>query len=403
MNPAAASKDHLARVVVGRPTSLLAPDVESHHDAVAEQVTGRRVLVVGGAGSIGSATVAALAPFAPAQLHVADIDENGLTELVRDLRSRDAIADGCDFRTTPVDAGSPTMLRLLRENGGYDVVLNFAAVKHVRSEKDVLSLLHMLEVNVRMPRQLLEWVAGADRYFAVSTDKAANPVNLMGATKRTMEHVILDEDLGPQVTSARFANVAFSQGSLLEGWLTRLSKGQPWAAPQGTRRYFVTPEESGQLCLLASTVGPAGQLVIPSLDPRTELRDLVEVAHQVMAELGLTPLVVDTEEEARAAMGTRSPDQWPLLVTALDTAGEKEFEEFASDVDVVSDIGFQHLRAVEPPRAPREDLQDVLAEVRLLLEDADRPTDLDAVRALVARLVPELRHRASTLSLDSRM
>lgn len=398
-----ASTDRLAQVVVRRQQPLFAADLQTHHEAVAAQVTGRKVLVVGGAGSIGSATVAQLAAFAPAQLHVADVDENGLTELVRDLRSRDAIAPDTDFRTTPVDAGSPTMLRVLRENAGYDLVLNFAAVKHVRSEKDVFGLLRMLEVNVRMPRQLLEWVAGADRYFAVSTDKAANPVNLMGATKRAMEHVIFDEPLGPQVTSARFANVAFSQGSLLEGWLARLGKGQPWAAPQHTRRYFVTPEESGQLCLLASTLGPAGRLLIPDLDPRTELRDLVEVAQDVLGELGLSPLVVHTEADARQAMRQRGPGQWPLLVTSLDTAGEKEYEEFAGDGDQVSDVGFAALRAVEAPRAAPAEIQDVLSQVRVLLQDADTPADVDAVKALVARLVPELRHRASNQGLDSRM
>jgi len=220
-----ATVSELAAATVRRQKSLFEADCASHADEVASLVQGRRVLVVGGAGSIGSATAAQLAGFSPAQLHIVDTDENGLTELVRDLRSQGIVSDRTDLRTTPLDAGSPTMLRLLQDNRGYDLVLNFAAVKHVRSEKDLLSLLRMLDVNLRITRRLLENVAAtSERYFAVSTDKAANPVNLMGASKRAMEHLVLDEDLDIEVTSARFANVAFSQGSLLDGWLRRLAK-----------------------------------------------------------------------------------------------------------------------------------------------------------------------------------
>lgn len=394
----------LAAATVRRETPLFDADCASHTATVTSRVQGKRVLVVGGAGSIGSATAAQLARFSPAQLHIVDTDENGLTELVRDLRSQGIVSDRTELRTTPLDAGSPTMLRLLQDNRGYDLVLNFAAVKHVRSEKDLLSLLRMLDVNLRVTRRLLENVAStAERYFAVSTDKAANPVNLMGASKRAMEHLILDEDLGTEVTSARFANVAFSQGSLLDGWLRRLAKRQPWAVPSGTKRFFVTLEEAGQLCLLASTTGPAGQVIIPDLNPATELRDLVEVAQDVLGVLGLSPDFHDDEESARQAARSPRPGTWPVLVTSLNTAGEKDYEEFVAAGDIVHDAGFVALKALAVPAADTALLHATLAEVEALLTDPNHPVDVATITDLIARVVPELNHRESTLTLDTRM
>jgi FlaA1/EpsC-like NDP-sugar epimerase len=399
-----ATVSELAAATVRRQKSLFEADCASHADEVASLVQGRRVLVVGGAGSIGSATAAQLAGFSPAQLHIVDTDENGLTELVRDLRSQGIVSDRTDLRTTPLDAGSPTMLRLLQDNRGYDLVLNFAAVKHVRSEKDLLSLLRMLDVNLRITRRLLENVAAtSERYFAVSTDKAANPVNLMGASKRAMEHLVLDEDLDIEVTSARFANVAFSQGSLLDGWLRRLAKRQPWAVPAGARRFFVTLEEAGQLCLLAATAAPAGKVIIPDLNPATELRDLVEVAHDVLGVLGLRPELHDDEGSARRAALSPRPGTWPVLITRLDTAGEKEYEEFVAPGDVVHDAGFVALKALAVPVADKELLRTTLAELEAVLADPNLPVDVAAITDLLARIVPELAHRESTLTLDARM
>ncbi len=399
-----ATPSDLAAAAVRRQGSLFDTDCATHADAVTARVQGKRVLVVGGAGSIGSATTAQLARFSPAQLHIVDTDENGLTELVRDLRSQGIVSDRTELRTTPLDAGSPTMVRLLQDNHGYDLVLNFAAVKHVRSEKDLLSLLRMLDVNLRVTRRLLENVAGtSERYFAVSTDKAANPVNLMGASKRAMEHLVLDEDLGIEVTSARFANVAFSQGSLLDGWLRRLAKRQPWAVPAGVKRFFVTLEEAGQLCLLAATVTPAGKVVIPDLDPATEQRDLVEVTHDVLAVFGLRPDLHDDEDSARKAAQSPRPGTWPVLVTRLDTAGEKDHEEFVAAGDVVHDVGFAALKALTVPTADTAVLRATLAEVEAVLADPNQPVDVASITALIARIVPELDHKASTLTLDTRM
>ncbi len=396
--------EKLGRLVVGREDSFLSDDLARHQDALRDAVAGRRVLVVGGAGSIGSSTVRALLPYGPGLVHVVDPDENGLAELVRDLRSSGTVGDRTELRTTPLDAGSPTMRRLLADQPSYDLLLDFAAVKHVRSEKDVYSLLRMLDVNVRRPRRLLELVAPtAQRCFAVSTDKAANPVSLMGASKRAMEQVLLDPRVDTVVTTARFANVAFSQGSLLAGWLQRLAKGQPLAVPAETRRWFVTLEESGHLCLLAAVLGADRQVVVPDLDPGTELHDLLDVAERVMRSLGLEPVHCETEEQARALARSAAPGSWPLLVTRRDTAGEKEEEEFVGRDDVVHTGAFARLRGLTVPTASAAVLDDVLADVDRVLEDATVPVDAAALTALVSRLAPELRHAASGLSLDARM
>jgi FlaA1/EpsC-like NDP-sugar epimerase len=399
------SRSDLARLVAQRSDSMFAPDVAQSADGIAEAIEGRRVLVIGGAGSIGSATVGEIARYKPHQLHVVDVDENGLTELVRDLRSRGVPDSRTELRTTPLDFGGPVMRRLLEESGGYDVVLNFAAVKHVRSEKDVYSLLRMLEINVLYARRLLGWLAdrGVPRYFAVSTDKAANPVNLMGATKRAMELVMLDQRVPQVVTSARFANVAFSNGSLLDGWLRRLEKRQPWATPSATRRYFVTPEESGQLCLLAATRARDRRIVIPALNPERHLRDLFEVAQEVLDALGLTPIICDTEEQARSEMQRVGDSRrWPLLVTPLDTAGEKEFEEFAGTDDVVHDEGFRQVRTLSTSIPDASKIDELLARTAGFLQAGDRVTSRDIIDC-VRGVVPGLAHRESDKSLDARM
>ena len=399
------SRSALARLVTQRASSMFADDVAESTLAIADVVEGARILVIGGAGSIGAATVCELAAFRPGQLHVVDLDENGLAELVRDLRSRDALHTATRFRTTPLDFGGPIMRRLLGENEGYDLVLNFAAIKHVRSEKDVFSLLRMLEINVVAARRLIEWLSDlkVPRYFAVSTDKAANPVNIMGATKRAMELMMFDERLPLLVTSARFANVAFSNGSLLDGWLRRLEKRQPWAVPGSARRYFVSPQESGQLCLLAATAAPNRQVLIPDLDPAFHLRDLVEVAEQVLGFLGLEPIHCETEDEARSVMSAvGGSGRWPILITPLDTSGEKGFEEFAGAADVVHDSAFNRLKTLSTPPAPSDQIDRLLARAADLVSGDARFSSDDVIECIRA-VVPELAHNRSDKMLDARM
>jgi FlaA1/EpsC-like NDP-sugar epimerase len=214
---------------------------------------------------------------------------------------------------------------------------------------------------------------------------------------------VLDDDFGVEVTSARFANVAFSQGSLLDGWLRRLAKRQPWAVPAGARRFFVTLEEAGQLCLLAATAAPVGRVIIPDLDPATALRDLVEVAQDVLGVLGLRPDFHDDEDSARQAAQSPRPGTWPVLVTRLDTAGEKDYEEFVAPGDVIHDAGFVALKALAVPAADRMLLRTTMDEVETLLANPSHPVDVAAITALISRVVPELTHRESALTLDARM
>lgn len=398
------SREDLGRLVAQRPTSLFESDMKRHAAAVAEMVEGRRVLVVGGAGSIGSATVREVMRFAPRELHVVDVDENSLAELVRSLRSDGLVPPGTTVRLTPADFGSHLMHRLLRETEPYDLVLNFAALKHVRSEKDVYSMLRMLEVNVVAARRLLGWLMDRDvpRYFAVSTDKAANPVNVMGGTKRAMELVMLDQRVTQSVTSARFANVAFSNGSLLDGWLHRLEKRQPLSVPEATRRYFVTGEESGQLCLLAATVASDRTIVIPDFDPAIHLRDLVEVAEQTLGHLGLEPVWCTAEEEARALMPPIGSGWWPVLLTPLDTTGEKAFEEFAGTGDRVQSGQFARLKSLQTQQPSAAAIDEFLACADKLLL-TDKVVSSQDVVGCLRQLVPEFAHNRSEEGLDSRM
>ena len=282
----------LSRTITGRTTDLFTSDMDLRQKELSERIAGSRILIIGGAGSIGSATVHALSAFRPHALHVVDQNENGLAELVRDLRSSTVELPVSDFRTLPLDFGSPIMQRFLTDAEPYDFVLNFAANKHVRTEKDVYSVLQLFNTNVVKTAHFLRWLAennSARRFFCVSTDKAANPVNLMGASKRIMEHLVFSEEIistqNLEVTSARFANVAFSNGSLLESFLQRIQKRQPLAVPRNTRRYFVSLREAGQICLLAAICAPHGHIVIPKLDPKNDLQDLQSIAVKVLRAL----------------------------------------------------------------------------------------------------------------------
>ncbi len=352
----------LAEIGTGRYTSLFEEDVDRSREMIASRLDGRRVLVIGGAGSIGAATVHELTRFRLGSLHVVDQNENGLAELVRDLRSRPEGLEISDFQTWPVDFGSPIMHQLIRDQPAYDAVLNFAAIKHVRSEKDTCSLLQMLDTNVVKPARLLRWLESKGhnlRYFCVSTDKAANPVNLMGASKRAMEHIIFSgevaSDFRGDITSARFANVAFSDGSLLFSWLRRMEKRQPLAVPRDTRRFFVSLRESGQLCLLAAICAPDRHLLIPRLDAQHDLRSLEDVVISLLHRRGYEPHFYDTEAEAKARFeGDAAQGRYPVLRTALDTSGEKPYEEFIGNGESSAEIGMANLLAVNyralPPR-----------------------------------------------------
>lgn len=407
MTPAAPTVDALAAAVTGRADSLFAADLARHRTAVAAGIDGRRVLAIGGAGSIGGACIRELLRFAPAQLVLVDQDENALVEIVRDLRSGD-LPPRCELRTAPLDFGAPVMRQFLGEIAAPDVVLHFAANKHVRAERDRCSLLQMLDTNVLKTRRLCRWLAASGfggRFFAVSTDKAANPTNFLGASKRLMERCIFAPDALPHaiVTSARFANVAFSNGSLLHGFLRRLANGQPLAVPREARRWFVTQRESGQLCLLAATVAPARHVVIPRLPPRA-LVALTDVADLVVRAHGRTPSHHHDEASARAAAASDiAAGRHPVLLTPLDTGGEKTVEEFVGRGEAATDIACSALQAIAHHGTPADDVHAFLDELENELQ-RDRPRlDVPALARYVGDLLPEFAHAASERNLDQRM
>lgn len=399
-----------AFVATGRQDSLFLADLTAHHAQLEAQLNERRVLVIGGAGTIGSATIHELAKFSLAALHVVDQNENGLAELVRDIRSRGDGLYAHEFRVFPIDFGSAVMHRLLASQQPYDIVLNFAALKHVRSEKDAVSVLQMVDTNVLKPLGLLDTLRVGPsglRYFCVSTDKAANPVNLMGASKRLMEMVLFARAFGGlkvEITSARFANVAFSNGSLLESFALRMRKGQPLAVPEHTKRFFVSVEESGQICLLAAMLAPTRHLLIPRLNAAEHLVELESVARAVLEHAGLRPRIYRDEASAKAAVERDlSNHEYPLLLTPLDTSGEKAYEEFVGEKETVKEVGMEQLLAVSPTGPNERALFALVDELSGLAHDPALPVTKERLVELIQGVVPEFHHRETGRSLDQRM
>jgi FlaA1/EpsC-like NDP-sugar epimerase len=409
----------LDRDVVGRTRSFFADDLDACAAELTDAVANSRILVIGGAGSIGSNTLRTLMHFEPATVHVIDHNENGLAELVRGLRSAPDLPPIRDLLTLPFDYGAaPFRLWLESNTTAYDYVLNFAALKHVRSEKDPFSVLAMLETNVLhldALSRLLSARRSPDRVFSVSTDKAANPSSMMGATKRLMEHALFlptqPWDGDTRISSARFANVAFSNGSLLQSWQNRLAARQPLACPEETRRFFVSLEESGHLCTLAGLLGGDRALTVPALHPADHLVLLTDVVEKFLAFHGLTPYPTrDQAEAAGKVEELAATGRWPVLLTALDTAGEKPYEEFVGANETVSDSRFGTLREVgyAPPSDPSA-FGDLVTELRSLLTPGGGTRQVavtdELVKSMIARVEPSFAetHRASTKSLDQRM
>ncbi len=398
----------LERAVVDRERSLFETDLNTVSPAIGVAIRGCRVLVIGGGGSIGSATVRLLLDYRPGALHVVDLSENYLAELVRDLRSGGVVPEDTELRFEPIDFGSPVMARFLREMPPYHLVLNFAAAKHVRSEKDVCSILQMLDTNVVKQARFMRWLAlGArgGRYFAVSTDKAANPTSFMGATKRLMEDVLFNVTADDRwsTTSARFANVAYSNGSLLQSFLYRLERRQPLAAPESTRRYFIAHREAAELCLIAATALPGQHLAIPRLDPAAHLVEIEAVATRILAHFDYRPVVYRDELGARNDLPRlAAAGQWPLLLTPLDTAGEKPYEEFVGEGEQAIDVGLRSIAAIRYSPNPRVGA-NTIDEIEDLCRDWERPLRKNELIELAARALPTFRHAETGRSLDDRV
>jgi len=400
------SMSNLEKLVVGREEDLCAQDVSTRSREIRDRIEGARVLVIGGAGSIGATTLQLVVSYRPSAVDVVDLDENGLAEVVRDLRARSEELPVDEIRFLPLDYGSPLMHRLLTTARPYDLVLNFAAMKHVRSEKDELSLLQLLDTNLVKQRHFRDWLrqhGNSARYFAVSTDKAANPSSMMGASKRLMEDVIFDGLAGRNTTSARFANVAFSNGSLLQSWLIRLSKGQPMVAPRETRRYFVTLREAGEICLLAACCSPDQHVAIPRLDPAKHLRRLEDLASEVCAFFGFEPAVFADENEARYSVRRElARGRYPILLTRLDTSGEKPYEEFVAAGESVVEIEMHSLLAVRHT-APLYDLRELLDEIERLVTDSSPAVRKEDLVARFEAVLGHFRHVETGRNLDQRL
>lgn len=389
--------------VTGRRRSLLAGDLEANKAQLTALIQGKSVLVIGGAGTIGSSYIRAMLPFKPGKLVVADINENGLTELVRDCRSRTDLQLPKDFKSYPVNFGDRVFDKLFAHEGPFDIVANFAAHKHVRSEKDVFSIEAMLENNVVRAKHFLDKLLASppQHFFCVSTDKAANPVNIMGASKKLMEEVILAYSDELKITTARFANVAFSNGSLLAGFIERLMKQQPFSCPADVKRYFVSPAESGQICLLACMLGNSGEIIFPKLDPEKDLVYFKDIALQLLPRLGYEPYECASEEEARQMAASLQGNKYPVYFFESDTSGEKLYEEFFTDKE---DLDLQRFAALgvirNAARRQKQELDGIISELEQLF--ARNAGKEDVVRIL-NRLLPTFQHIETGLNLDQKM
>ena len=390
--------------VIGRSKPLFFEDIKKCEAELNDLVSASRFLVIGGAGSIGQAVVREIFKRGPRVLHVVDISENNMVELVRDIRSTLGYIDG-DFRTFAIDCGSHEFAALMAVGEGYDYVLNLSALKHVRSEKDPFTLMRMIEVNIL---NTIATVAqsreqGAKKYFCVSTDKAANPVNMMGASKRIMEMFLMRESPAIPISTARFANVAFSDGSLLHGFNQRQAKRQPISAPNDVRRYFVTPQESGELCLSSCLLGASREIFFPKLSEALHLTRFSDIAVRYLESHGYTPYECSTEEEARErATELILKRKWPVYFFASDTTGEKDFEEFYTDDEEIDWARFESIGVIKNTAAYDEaKLEHFLTEIERIRGQG--VWDKSEIVELFDCMIPEFRHKEVGKYLDARM
>ena len=335
--------------LIGRTKELLVEDIKKHDEKLKQIVSNSTFLVIGGAGSIGQAVTKEIFKRNPKKLHVVDISENNMVELVRDIRSSFGYING-EFATFSLDIGSYEYDAFIKSGGKYDYVLNLSALKHVRSEKDPFTLMRMIETNIFNTDKTLQQSIenGSKKYFCVSTDKAANPVNMMGASKRIMEMFVMRKSQQINVSMARFANVAFSDGSLLHGFNQRVEKNQPIVAPNDIKRYFVTPQESGELCLMSCIFGENRDIFFPKLSENLHLISFADIAVKYLQNLGYEPYLCKDEDEARELAKTLPKEgKWPCLFTASDTTGEKDFEEFFTDKEVLDMAKFENLGIIK--------------------------------------------------------
>ncbi|MDA9043176.1 UDP-N-acetylglucosamine 4,6-dehydratase [Pseudomonadales bacterium] len=390
--------------LIGRTAPLFEADISSRNNEIAALVSGSRFLVIGGAGSIGQAVTREIFKRNPLVLHVVDISENNMVELVRDIRSTLGYIDG-DFRTFALDCGSNEYRALMNDSEGYDYVLNLSALKHVRSEKDPFTLMRLIEVNILNTIKTVQMAKaqGAKKYFCVSTDKAANPVNMMGASKRIMEMFLMRESESMEISTARFANVAFSDGSLLHGFNQRFAKRQPIAAPNDVRRYFVTPQESGELCLMSCLLGENRDIFFPKLSEQLHLTTFSEIAECYIKNLGYEPYHCSTEQEARDRSAKLiATKRWPCYFFKSNTSGEKDFEEFFTDNEILDMNQFKNLGVIKNEANFSSDMLDNFLEVIHELR-AQTTWEKSTIVDLFNEMIPDFDHKETGKYLDGRM
>jgi len=390
--------------LIGRDTEIFTNDISTKEQELSKIVSGSTFLVIGGAGSIGQAVTKEIFKRNPSKLHVVDISENNMVELVRDLRSSYGYIDG-DFQTFALDIGSVEYDAFIEADGKYDYVLNLSALKHVRSEKDPFTLMRMIDVNVfnteKTIKQAIE--KGSKKYFCVSTDKAANPVNMMGASKRIMEMYLMNLSQKITISTARFANVAFSDGSLLHGFNQRIQKRQPIVAPNDIKRYFVTPKESGELCLMSCIFGENRDIFFPKLNERLHLISFSDIAVKYLAELGYGPYLCESEDEARALMATLPQQKkWPCLFANSDTSGEKDFEEFFTDSEILDLNRFENFGIIKNEGNFSSEKIDLFLNSINEMKKAKKWNKGQIVE-LFFKMIPDFGHKETGKYLDSKM
>ena len=391
--------------ITSRSGSMFAVDIEANKEQLKQEIEEKSLLVIGGAGSIGSSYIRAVLPFKPSKLVVVDLSENGLVELTRDLRSTHGMYIPKEYRTYTLNFADPIFERIFREEEGFDIVANFSAHKHVRSEKDKYSVQALIENNVIKAKGLLDLLAEYPprHFFCVSTDKAANPVNIMGASKRIMEDMIMAYAAKFKVTTARFANVAFSNGSLLDGFVDRIMKRQPLAAPRDVRRYFVSPEESGQICMLACILGRNGEIFFPKLGEE-KMMTFSSICDRFLETLGYEKKECATDEEAKrfASEMLEGSKIYPVVYFNSDTTGEKDYEELYLSGEKLNMERFNSLGVIEEvSKRPLEEIDAFFVELEVIF--ASPSFTKEEVVEAIRRFIPNFEHEEKGKNLDQKM
>ena len=399
--------------VTGRPVSMFEADIKANSQKLTAEIKDKKVCVIGGAGSIGSSFIKAVLRFEPKSVVVVDLNENGLAELVRDVRSTEGLFVPDEFRCYTLNFADPIFERIFREEKGFDIVANFSAHKHVRSEKDKYSVQALIENNDIKAKKLMDLltVYPPKHFFCVSTDKAANPVNIMGASKRIMEDLVMAYNQYFKVTTARFANVAFSNGSLPDGWIHRLQKKQPLAAPSDVKRYFVSPDESGQICMLACILGNGGEVFFPKLG-EDQMLTFSAICDDFVKANGLQKLECANDAEAKKFAAAISPEtyetsetlkpDYPVVYFKSDTTGEKAYEEFYVPGEKIDMERFLSLGVVcESTRRPMNEVNDFFTELESIFASSDF-TKAQVVES-IKKFIPNFEHEEKGKNLDQKM